>query len=121
MINLPESELKVMNYIWNNDDVSAKEVAEYMLITYEWKKNTTYTVLNKLDKKGVIERVEPNYICKPLITKEMVRQSETKKLLKSFYDGSLSALFSSLMNNEKLSKKELDDIKLMIDRAREVK
>jgi len=117
-IKLPESELKVMNYIWDKGSATAKSVSEYMLQVYKWKKNTTYTVLGNLVNKGVLERREPDFVCVPLITREQVGEAETKSLLDKFYNGSVSVLFSAFLNNKKLSKKELVEIKEMIEKHR---
>lgn len=117
-IKLPSSELKVMDYIWDQGTATAKSISEYMLENYEWKKNTTYTVLKNLVSKGAIVRKEPNFECVPLITQEQVAKSQTKSLLEKFYNGSISALFSSFLQDEKLSKEVLDEIKTMIEKSK---
>ena len=115
---LPESEIKVMDYIWAEGKATAKSIAEHMLKNYEWKKNTTYTVLNNLVNKGVLERQEPDFVCVPLISRNHVGKVETKSLLKKFYNGSFSALFSSFLNDRQLSDKELEEIKNMIEKSK---
>lgn len=114
-VRLPSSEIKVMDYIWEKGTATAKSISEYMLANYDWKKNTTYTVLKNLITKGALERKEPNFQCTPLITKEQAAKSQTKSLLEKFYNGSVSALFSSFLEDEKLSKEELNEIKEMIE------
>ncbi len=117
-IRLPDSELKVMGFLWDKGYTSAKAVAEYMSETYSWKKNTTYTVLKNLIAKQVVERKEPDFICLPLVTREQVGKTETNSLLERFYKGSVSALISSFLNDRKLSKEELEEIKKMIDESK---
>ena len=43
-----ESEIKVMEIIWEKAPVSAKEISLVAANTIGWNKNTTYTVINKL-------------------------------------------------------------------------
>lgn len=114
-IKLPDSELKVMEVIWGRKGISAKEVADFVFDQFGWKKNTTYTILNKLVKKEYLERAEPGYICVPKISRSQVVNSETQSLLNKLYSGSVTSLFSCLLENKRLSQKELDEIKQLID------
>ena len=114
---LPESELKVMDFIWGKGTASAKETANYMTAQYGWKKNTTYTVLTNLIEKKILERNEPGFFCRPLIEREKVGKEEAKNLLERFYQGSAAALFSSFLNDQHISKEELEEIKKMIEES----
>ncbi|MDO4540559.1 MAG: BlaI/MecI/CopY family transcriptional regulator [Syntrophomonadaceae bacterium] len=114
-IRLPESELKVMDIVWERGAVSAKEAAEHMSRRYGWKKNTTYTVLKNLQDKGAVQRQEPGFICVPLVRREQIGRSAAKSLLNSFYKGSAAALFSSFLEEKAISAEELEQIKAMID------
>ena len=49
-----ESEAKVMEIIWARCPISAKEVSLIAAETIGWNKNTTYTVIKKLEGKGFI-------------------------------------------------------------------
>lgn len=115
-IKLPDSELKVMDIIWDKGEATAKETAQRMGEMYGWKKNTTYTVLKNLGEKGVLERIEPGFLCRPLIGRDQVGRIEAKNLLNRFYQGSPAALFASFLDQKSISKEELDEIKEMIDR-----
>lgn len=114
-IKLPDSEIKVMDILWKAGELSAKETALRMGELYGWKKNTTYTVLKNLQEKGVLERSEPGFICKPLIEREQVGKSEAISLLDRFYQGSAATLFSAFLKEKAISDGELDEIKAMID------
>lgn len=115
---LPESELKVMDFIWEKGTASAKETANYMTLRYGWKKNTTYTVLTNLIDKKILERTEPGFLCRPLVEREKVGKEEAKNLLERFYQGSAAALFSSFLDDRHISKEELEEIKKMIDESK---
>lgn len=115
-IKLPDSELKVMDVIWEKGEASAKETAQCMGERYGWKKNTTYTVLKNLHEKGILERIEPGFLCRPLVGREQVGRTEVKNLLNRFYQGSPAALFASFLEQKTISREELDEIKDMIDR-----
>lgn len=115
-LKLFDSEMKVMELIWAKGAVSAKELSLLAASELEWNKNTTYTVIKKLVAKGYIRRDEPGFICTPLITKEEVRQAETQGLIDRLFGGSKKALFSALLEDEKLSEKELEELRKLIDK-----
>ena len=54
-----DSEAKVMEIIWERGPLSAKEIRLIAADSIGWNKNTTYTVIKKLEAKGYIRRDEP--------------------------------------------------------------
>lgn len=114
-IKLFDSELRLMEIIWAQAPISAKDVSSIAAEKFGWNKNTTYTVIKKLINKEAVERSEPGFICTPLITKEKVQLQETKTLIDKVYNGSVKLLFSTFLKSEKLSVQELDEIRRIID------
>ncbi|MBO4449943.1 MAG: BlaI/MecI/CopY family transcriptional regulator [Clostridiales bacterium] len=110
-----DSEAKVMEILWEKGPVSAKELSLIAADTIGWNKNTTYTVIKKLEAKGFIRRDEPGFICTPLVSQEEVQKTEAESLIKKFFGGSRKALFSALLEDEKLTDAEIDELKKLID------
>ena len=73
-LKLFDSELKLMELLWNNEPVSAKDLSLKANEEIGWNKNTTYTVIKKLIAKGAVKRDEPKFICTSLINREEVRK-----------------------------------------------
>ena len=46
-VKLFESELKVMEVLWKEGELAAKEIAQRLKEQVSWSKTTTYTVLKK--------------------------------------------------------------------------
>lgn len=115
LMKLFDSELKAMEIIWDNEPISAKEVSLIANEQIGWNKNTTYTVLKKLEAKGYINRGEPNFICTSIIKREQAQLQETKTLIDKLFGGSKRALFSALISDENLSDEEIDEIRKMIE------
>ena len=111
------SELKVMEILWENGPISAKQVSLIAAETIGWNKNTTYTVIKKLAEKGFVSRQEPGFICTPLVSKAQMQKSEAASLVKKLFGGSRQALFSALLEDEPLSGEELDALRALIDKA----
>ena len=109
-IKLFDSELKVMDVLWREGDVTAKHISELLGNEVGWNKNTTYTV-----KKGAIERLEPNFLCRALVPKEAVQKAETDELINRVYDGSVDKLFASLLGWEKLSREQIERLKQRVE------
>lgn len=118
-MKLFDSELKLMELIWADDGCTAKALSLAAADQIGWNKNTTYTVLKKLVEKGAVERMEPGFRCKALITRDRVAGEETAGLIDRLYDGSRQAFFAAFLQNEKLSATELDELKHLIDRYEE--
>jgi len=114
-IRLFEGELKLMELLWANEGATAKELARLAAEKTGWNKNTTYTVIRKLVAKGAIERSEPDFVCRSLISREEVGKYEAKKVLRSFFGGSAKKLFSSFMADGTLSAAEADELRKMIE------
>ncbi len=115
VIKLFDSELKVMNVLWKEGSVPAKYVAEVLNKELGWNKNTTYTLIKRCMKKGAVERTEPNFMCHALISKEKVQEAETKELIDKIYDGSVDKLFAALLGTKKLTAKEIEHLKQIVD------
>ena len=110
-----DSEMKLMELIWEKEPVSARELSLLAAERIGWNKNTTYTILKKLVEKGRVERQEPGFICRALVSRRDVQQRETRGLMERFFGGSRKALFSALLEDEEISREELEVLKQMIE------
>ena len=111
-----DSEAKVMDIIWEKGPLSAKEISLIAAESIGWNKNTTYTVIKKLEAKGFIRRDEPGFICTPLVTREEVQKQETESLINRFFGGSKKALFSALIDKENLTDEQAEELQRLIDK-----
>ena len=114
-MKLFDSELKVMDVLWTEGDMTAKEISNVLSGSIGWNMNTTYTVIKKCVAKGAIERTEPNFMCHALISKEEVRAAEASELVTKLFDGSPDLLFASLLGGKTLSRDQIDRLRRWID------
>lgn len=117
-IKLFDSELKVMEALWREGPVSAGQLAKILKDEIGWNRNTTYTVIKKCIDKGAIERYEPNFMCKPMITKEQVQNCETDELIDKMFDGSKEKFFAAFLDGKKLSKNEVEQLKQLVNKLK---
>ena len=104
-----------MEIVWEKSPISAKEISLIAAETIGWNKNTTYTVIGKLEKKGFIQRQEPGFICTPLVSQSQMQKVEAASLVKKLFGGSRKALFSALLEDEPLSDEEIKELRKLID------
>lgn len=114
-IKLFDSELKIMEALWKEGDLTAGQLAKEMAEQTGWNRNTTYTVIKKCIEKGAIERREPNFLCHALITKEQVQAQELGDLIDKMFDGSPEMLFASLVSHKKLPADVAERLKGVVD------
>ncbi len=113
-IKLFDSELKVMDVLWKEGDLTAKAISDILKEEIGWNMNTTYTVIKKCVAKGAIERREPHFLCHALVTKAMVQDSETEELIDKLFDGSPDLLFASLLGHKQLTGDQLRQLRQMV-------
>ena len=113
-IKLFDSELKVMDVLWREGDLTAKQISDILNADTGWNMNTTYTVIKKCIAKDAIERKEPNFLCHALIPKEAVQEAETDELIGKLFDGSTDKLFASLLGRKKLSAEQIAKLKQIV-------
>ena len=106
VIRLHEGELNVMELLWSNKALAAKDIAKIIKEYIGWEKNTTYTVIKRLIDKGAIVREDPGFICKANVTKKKIQETETNILLDKFYGGSLVNFINSYMMNYRMNEEE---------------
>ncbi len=114
-IKLFDSELKVMDVLWKEGGMTAKKISDLLKEEIGWNMNTTYTVIKKCIAKGAIERSEPNFMCRALISKQEVQAAEAEELVGKLFDGSPNLLFASLLGSGKISGEEIEKLRQMID------
>ena len=109
-----ESEYRFCLILWEHEPVKSSELVNLCKEQLGWKPTTTYTVIKKIEAKGYIKRTDPGFICVSLISKKDVCESETQGLIDKLFGGSRKALFSALLEDEKLTQDEIDELRKLI-------
>ena len=113
-MRLHEGELNVMELLWSNKVLAAKDISKIIKEYIGWEKNTTYTVIKRLINKGAIRREDPGFLCSAEVKKKEIQDIETKALLKKMYNGSLSTFINDYLGNRKLSLEETVELKRIL-------
>lgn len=104
--------------VWTNEPMSTGELVKLCEAELNWKRTTTYTVLKKLGEKGIF-RLQDGIVTS-LISREDYYAAQSEKFVSETFDGSLPAFFAAFTKRKSVSRKELEEIRRMIDSFEEV-
>lgn len=114
-MKLFDSELKVMETLWREGDLTAGRISQILKEEIGWNRNTTYTVIRKCMEKGAIKRIEPKYTCRALISRQDVQAYETQELITRMFDGSKKDFFASFLSGDHLTEEEMKQLKDLVE------
>mgnify|MGYP002573491884 CR=1 FL=1 len=97
---ITQGDLKVLKILWKNGEMTASQVAAALQVEIGWNRNTTYTVLKRCVSRGFIERIEPLFLCRPIVTFGEVRRYQTKTLICVWYDDNPELLKEALESED---------------------
>lgn len=114
---LCESDQKLMNLIWENEPIASGELARLCLNAFGWKKSTAYTILRKLIDKGLAKNEEG--VVSASAKKEDVMGLESAVFVERSFGGLLPVFLASFLGGRRISKKEADELRRLIDEYEE--
>jgi predicted transcriptional regulator len=119
-IQLGRMQLRMMQVIWKAGRCTAREITAAMNAEEPTAHSTVQTLLRTLEDKGAVaHEVEGRtFIFYPLVREDQVRQDATADLVERVFGGSAGSLVSYLLKSGKVSRKELDEIRRLIDAER---
>ena len=120
MNNIPkvhESEYRFCLILWEMEPISCTELAKICKSRLEWSRTTTYTVIKRLAERGVLKN--ENSVVSSLISKDQVQVAELDEILEKRFEGSLPAFIAAFAKQQKLSEKDVEEIRLIIQRGGE--
>ena len=112
-IKLGMVEAHFAELVWQNAPISTKALVELCAAELEWKRTTTYTVLKKLCERGIFKT--ENSTVSVLISKDEFQAMQSERFVEETFEGSLPAFIAAFASRKKLSEKEIEEIKRMID------
>lgn len=113
--SISESEAKILHVLWSESPLDGKQIAG-KLKHETWSFVTVKTLINRLLQKGFLsfEKQGRRYLYQTKISKKQYLKRENKQFIDRIYGGSLSGLFASFSENEKINQKDLNEIKQLI-------
>lgn len=115
-IRLGRVELQIMNVVWEKGEATVHDVKDVLGRGRKPAYSTILTMMRKLEAKGYLEHEvqERTYIYRPAISKKAVRHGMLGDVLDRLFEGSPSLLLNSLVEQDRISQKELRKIRKLI-------
>ncbi len=115
---LAQGEAKFAELIWLYEPITSMELVKLCEKEMNWKKSTTYTVLKKLCDKGIFRN--DNTLVSSLITKDEFYARKSRRFVEDTFGGSLPKFITAFIGGGKLSDKQAQELKKLIDQHKEV-
>ncbi|HPD00323.1 MAG TPA: BlaI/MecI/CopY family transcriptional regulator [Acetivibrio sp.] len=115
---ITESELEVMKILWEFGKATSSQIIEKLTETTEWKPKTIQTLITRLVTKGAVGAEKINsksFIYYPIVSEEQYKSYANKSFLQKLYNGSVNLMLASFVKDQKLSKKDLEFLKQLLD------
>lgn len=110
---LCESDHRFMSIIWENEPLSSSELARLCFDEFGWKKSTSYTMLKRLEGKGLAKN--ENTVVTSLVPRSEINERESRSFVKKSFGGSLPGFLVSFLGSRKLTKAEADELLKLIE------
>ena len=107
-----ESEYRFCLILWKNEPIASAQLAKLCKEELGWSRTTTYTVIKRLSDREVVKT--ENGIVSSLVSKEEVQASQMDEMLEKTFEGSVPAFIAAFAKREKLSDKDVDEIRRII-------
>ncbi|AIQ47972.1 CopY family transcriptional regulator [Paenibacillus sp. FSL R7-0273] len=110
-----DAEYKFACLIWDNEPINSTELVKLSQTKLGWKKSTTYTVLRKLCERGILKNEDATVTA--IIKKAEAQQHESETVVEKAFGGSLPQFLTAFLGKKKLSEKEAEELKRIIEEA----
>lgn len=115
---ISESELVVMEPVWQSAPLSAAQIADAVASERNWSIQTVKTLLSRLVAKGALtaERDGRRFLYRPLVERDAYRAQATQSIVDRLFGGRVSPLVAQLAEQESLSDADIAELKALIKR-----
>jgi len=120
-IHLTNAERIIMEIIWNKGELSNNEIVNLLSEDIEWSRHTVKTYTYSLSEKGLlgINQISPRKMkYYPILSKDEYLANATSSHLRDNYKN-LSFMVAGLINNEKVTDKEIEELENLIKNYKE--
>ena len=121
LYSLTPSEWILMECLWEHSPCTGREAVEDLRLRAGWSRSTTLTMLRRMTEKGLITCDEAGSVLQysSLVNRDVAVQRETGSFLNRVYNGSVSMLISAMAKEQKLTEKELEELRQILRQAEE--
>ncbi|MES2447104.1 MAG: BlaI/MecI/CopY family transcriptional regulator [Bacteroidota bacterium] len=118
MEELTKAEERIMQVLWKLQKAFVKDIIDELEEDPKPIYNTISSIVRLLEKKGYLsyKAYGKTYEYFPAISKEDYTKTTFSKLFAGYFDNSPSSLLSFMVKEEKLSAKDIEELKALINK-----
>lgn len=115
---ISEAEFEVMKIVWKSAPINTNEITERLLKTTTWSAKTIQTLIKRLVTKGALtyEKQGRIFVYTPLVEENEYINQQSNSFLDRFYDGDISVMLSTYLENNQLSETELQHLRSILSK-----
>jgi BlaI family penicillinase repressor len=113
---LTEAEWALIKVVWELEPCAAPTVQEHLAASRAWTYSTVRTLLDRMVGKGLLsaEKIRHLTLYRAVITREQAQTGELRYALEHAFDGAVAPLVRCLLDSEKVSALQLDQLEALI-------
>jgi BlaI family penicillinase repressor len=114
---ISDAELVVMKVVWNRAPATTNQVVNALENEIHWKPKTVHTLLSRLVRKGALafEKQGREHLFRPLVDARDYAHAASRSFLSRFFDGEIAPFLSCFLEREKLTRKEIEELKRILE------
>lgn len=115
---ISEAEYEVMKVIWKYAPINTNEITDKLLQCTDWSPKTIHTLIKRLAGKGTItyEKQSRVFVYTPLIQEQDYLKQESDSFLNRYFNGNISAMVSAYLEDDELSKSDIEELRTLLSR-----
>ena len=108
---ISEAEFEVMKIVWKYAPINTNEITEKLTLTIQ-------TLIKRLVSKKALsyEKQSRVFVYTPLVQEDEYIRQESNSFLKRYYNGNLSSMLASYLEDDKLSSTEIDNLRHLLSK-----
>lgn len=122
-LHITEAELEILQVLWDKGQAPVKEVHDALSDNRDARYTTTLKQMQVMYEKGLLTRDDSRrqHIYFPEVPIEKVQRKFMDKVMKNLFSGSAGELVLNALSNYKTTPEELEQIKELINQAKQPK
>ena len=116
---ISDAEIDVMEIVWNDNPIGTNEITDRLTGDGERSPKTIQTLIRRLVDKGALsfEKRGRQFYYTPAIDRDDFIDNQKRRFADRFFGGDVTSLVSSFVGGGKITRKELEEIRSIIDSA----
>ncbi len=107
-----------MKIVWKYAPINTNEITEKLTLTTSWSPKTIQTLIKEtfFQKSSFLRKTKPVFVYTPLVQEDEYIRQESNSFLKRYYNGNLSSMLASYLEDDKLSSTEIDNLRHLLSK-----